>query len=292
MARVGFVGLGDMGLGMASNLVAAGFPVVAHDLRRERLDAFAETGGSRSSSLSELAACADVVVVMVFDGEQALAVVEALAPRLAPGSAIVLTATVMPAEARSAAATAAAGGIGFVDSPVTGGQSGARAGTLTLMAAAPAAVLEQCRPVMAAMSGAIFHVGEEPGTGQAVKAALQAAQGPIYAGLFEAVVLARKSGVPLSVLADVLRASVVGSTIIDNALAFIEARRFVGTGARIATMEKDLRIAMELARAVGAPMFAAAAARQLFAAGLSAFPEADNWTIVRLLERLAAMDAD
>lgn len=287
MDKIGFVGLGDMGMGMARNLLKNGFEVTGFDLRKERLETLAADGGRAAPDLQALGAGVDAVFMMVLNGAQAIAVSEEVAPHLKKGGTLVVTATIKPSEVREVAAIAERHGLTTIDSPVSGGQAGANGGTLTLMTAAAADVLEKRRAALEAVSGSIFHVGEEIGMGQATKAALQAVVGTTYAGLFEALVLGAKAGVSAKVLNDVLGASVIGSPMVKNALRFVMERRFKGTGAQIGTMYKDLGITMAMAREVGTPMFGTAAAYELFQAGISMYPDEDNWTIVKVLEGIA-----
>mgnify|MGYP006418989365 FL=1 len=289
MKRVGIVGLGDMGIAMAKNIRAAGFSLTGYDLRAERLALLADLGGEPADSPQAVGAGSDSVFVMVLNGDQAREVVgeNGLLTGMAQGGAIIMSATIHPSEAREIGATAEAAGVEFIDTPVSGGKSGAEAGTLTMMTAARADVLEANRPVLEAVGEQIFHVGEEIGVGQTVKAALQAFIGASFAGIFESLVLGAKAGVPGETLYEVFSASGVGSALFRNCAKLIMDREFVGTGSHIGTMYKDLSISMALGKETGVPLFTTAAAFELFRAGMSKFPAEDNWSIVKLLEDIA-----
>ena len=287
---VGVVGLGDMGLGIAKNVLAAGFPLVGFDLREERLTAVESAGGRRATNCAELAKACDAVFVMVLNGTQVRDVVignDGLLAGLAPGKTVIVSATIMPAEVRVLEAPLAEKGVHLIDTPVSGGKSGAEGGSLTLMTAAKADVLEANRDVLDAISKVVFHVGEEIGQGQTVKAALQAFIGVTFAAIFESLVLGHKAGVKGETLFNVFRSSLVGSPLFENCARLIMDRRFKGTGSHIGTMYKDLGITMSLAREAGAAMFTTSAAYELFQAGISRFPDEDNWSIVKLLEEIA-----
>ena len=129
----------------------------------------AAQGGVAVSSLAALSD-ADAVFVMVMTGAQAMDVVGELKDTLSPGATIIVSATIQPAEMRAVGDVVAGTGLRLIDSPVSGGQFGADAGTLTLMVAAEKAVFEENREVLDAVGGSIFHVGEEIGMGQTVKA--------------------------------------------------------------------------------------------------------------------------
>ena len=203
---------------------------------------------------------------------------------------MLLTATIKPAEARELAGGLDGTGIVLIDSPVSGGFPGAQSGTLTMMAAGPERALAEYRPLMAAVSKTIHHVGEQPGMGQTVKACLQSLIGSVYGATFEAAVLAARAGVKGQVLHDVFSTSAAGSPIVGTALANIIERRFEGTGSHIDTMHKDLTIALDLARELGVPLFTAATAMQLFQAGRTKHPGGDNWVVTRVLEAIVGAE--
>ncbi len=285
--QVAVVGLGNMGLGMAKNLLAAGFAVRGCDLRGERVQLLRELGGEAADDLSQLADC-QIVFVMVMSGQQALDVVAGaggLHESLAAGATIIITATIEPTQIRAAAAALAGSGIELIDSPVSGGQFGAEAGTLTMMAAGKPDVLARCRPALEAVGGQVFQVGEEVGMGQVVKAALQAYIGVSFVGIFESLALGARAGIPGQTLYEVFSSTHVGNTpFFKNCAQLILDRQFADTGSHIGTMVKDLGISMQLARENGLPLFATSAAQQLFQAGISLHPDGDNWSIVQFLE--------
>ncbi|MGF1475280.1 MAG: NAD(P)-dependent oxidoreductase [Geminicoccaceae bacterium] len=287
MTRAGVIGLGDMGSGLAKNLIANGFETWGFDVSEARMAAFGEIGGRRTENPAAVGERANAVYVMVMNGDQANEVIhgqEGLARTLKPGSVILLTATIKASEARAIAEGLAGTGIDLIDSPVSGGFPGAQGGTLTMMAAAPKELLESWRPVMAAVSETIHHVGYEPGMGQTVKACLQSLIGSIFSATFEASVLAAKAGVSGQVLYDVFSTSGAGCGITNTALKNIVDRQFVGTGSHIATMYKDLTISLDLARELGVPLFTAATAMQLFQAGKTKHPDGDNWVVTKVIE--------
>ena len=249
-------------------------------------------GGLRKA-WREVGEHSDAVFIMVMNGQQVLEVMtgnDGLLKSLTPGATIILTATVEPDDARAAARVLEETGIDIIDAPVTGGKSGADKGTLTLMAAAPKAVFEDNLPLMKAIGEKIFHVGEEAGMGQTVKASLQAFIGATFTAIFEFLVLGSKSGISGQVLYDVFSASFVGSPLFRDCAELIMDRKFENTGSHIATMYKDLGISMNLARENGVSMFTVAAAYELFQAGIAMYPEGDNWSIVKLLEEIAGTE--
>jgi 3-hydroxyisobutyrate dehydrogenase-like beta-hydroxyacid dehydrogenase len=290
MKNVGIVGLGDMGLGMAKNILAGGFPLSGFDLRDARLAKLKEAGGTPAASARHVGEASDVAFVMVLNGdqvEQAVLGPDGLLDGMSPGNTIVVSATINPAEVRELVRPLAEKGVNLVDSPVSGGKSGAEEGALTLMTAAKADVLEENRAVLDAVSKVVFHVGEEIGQGQTVKAALQALIGTTFAAIFESLVLGSAAGVKGQTLYEVFGSSGVSSPLFKGCAKLIMERKFKDTGSQITTMYKDLGITMNMARQTGAAMFTTSAAYELFQSGISMYPDEDNWSVVKLLEQIA-----
>jgi len=291
--RAGVIGLGDMGSGLAKNLIKNGFPTAGHDLLDHRMKAFVELGGAAANNAAEVAQDADAVFIMVMNGDEVNDVVfgeQGLVSTLRKGAAIILSATIKPAEAKALGQALEGTQIHLIDSPVSGGFPGAQNGTLTLMSAAPQSVMDEFKPVMEAVSASIHHVGTEPGAGQTVKACLQSLIGSIFSATFEASVLAAKAGVSGEVLYNVFSSSSAGSVVTNTSLENIIDRKFEGTGSHISTMHKDLTISMALAQDLGVPMHTAAAAMQLFHAGKTKYPDGDNWVVTRVIEEIVGAE--
>jgi 3-hydroxyisobutyrate dehydrogenase-like beta-hydroxyacid dehydrogenase len=282
-----------MGMGMARNIIKEGFPLVGYDLRDARLAELEEVGGTRATSCREVGESSDAVFVMVLNGdqvEQAIFGQDGLTEGLKPGATIIVSATIHPSEVKLLVTPLSEMGIHLIDTPVSGGKSGAEDGALTLMAAAKPEVLEENREVLDAVSKVVFHVGEEIGQGQTVKAALQALIGTTFAAIFESLVLGASAGVKGETMFEVFGSSGVSSPLFKGCSKLIMDRKFKDTGSQIATMYKDLGITMNMAKETGAAMFATAAAYELFRSGISLFPDEDNWSIVKLLEQIAGTE--
>ena len=183
MKKVGVIGLGNMGMGMAKNLIKSGFSVIGFDLDDKRLRKLKENGGSTATSTVQVGEETNAVFVMGMNGEQVKAVVADLATGLKDRGTIILTATITPEEAREAYSIADLEGVAMIDSPVSGGMDGAHNGTLTLMTAGKKSVFNDCIKILEAVSSNIFHVGEEIGEGQTVKASLQAFIGASFTAI-------------------------------------------------------------------------------------------------------------
>ena len=286
--KAGVIGLGDMGSGLAKNLMTNGFDVTGLDLDPDRMAAFVASGGKPAKSAAEVGANADAVFVMVMNGDQVKGVVlgDGLVSTMAAGSAVILSATIKPREARELGVALEGTGLHLIDTPVSGGFPGAQGGTLTMMAAAPGDVLDQFAPVMEAVSANIHRVGEKPGDGQTVKACLQSLIGAQFSATFEAAAMAAKAGVPGQVILDVFSTSSAGCGVVNNALEKIIDRQFEGTGSHINTMHKDLTISMGLGEDLGVPLHTAAAAMQIFHAGKTRYPNGDNWICTQVMEEI------
>ena len=293
MKKVGVIGLGDMGSGLAKNLIQNGFQTTGFDLSADRMKAFVSMGGMAASTPSEVGENSDAVFIMVMNGDQVKSVLlgdQGLLATLPEGAAIMLTATIKPREAREIAELVADKKVHLIDTPVSGGFPGAQNGTLTMMASAPNKVLEEFAPVMEAVSANIHHVGVEPGMGQTTKACLQTLIGSIFSATFEASVLAAKAGVSGEVLFNVFSTSSAGCGCANTALENIIDRKFEKTGSHINTMHKDLTIALDMAEEMQVPMLTASSAMQIFHAGKSKYPDGDNWVCTRVIEEIVGAE--
>src|SRR6056297_233606 len=188
MKKIGIIGLGDMGIGLSRNILKAGFELNGFDLRSERRDLLKDLGGTPCGSISEVCQNSDVVMVMVMNGTQVQSVVldsGGLMEAMPTGSYIIVSSTIKPSEIRVLVEPLKKKGIHLIDSPVSGGKSGAEKGTLTMMAATSEENLNAQRDLLQAVGKDIYHVGTEAGQGQTVKGALQALIGSSFTAIFE-----------------------------------------------------------------------------------------------------------
>ncbi len=265
LRTVAFVGLGSMGQPMAANLLAKQFAVRGFDNRPDAVAALAQAGGAGCASAAEAAAGADALVLMVVNAAQAGDVLDAALDRLAPDAVVILMATCAPAAAAALAARVQASGRRFVDAPVSGGIAGATGGTLTIMAAADADTFAAAKPLLAALGTKLFHVGTEPGQGAAVKTVNQLLCGVHIAVAAEAFALARKAGVDLDVLLEIMGGSAASSWMLrDRGPRMLEADPAVASAVDI--FVKDLGLVLDAGRDARAALPLAAVAHQLFLA--------------------------
>lgn len=293
MKTIGFIGLGDMGIGMAKNLLKSGYTVKGFDLREDRLKNFTTAGGIPVNSCAEAGDNVDAAFVMVVNAKQVKSVVlgeDGLLKKMKPGSVIIITATIGQKDIIDVEVSVREKGIKMVDCCVSGGRYGSAAGTLTLMIAAEGKVFEECQDLFNVIGKDINHVSEEIGMGQVVKSCLQAFIGVTYAGIFETFALGAKAGVNPEMLYDVISTTGVGGSLFRNYAKLIMERKFKDTGSHIGTMFKDLGITMDLAKELGVPMFATGLAEQIFQAGISSFPDEDVQSIIKIFERITGAE--
>jgi 3-hydroxyisobutyrate dehydrogenase len=267
MTRIGFVGLGAMGMPMAKHLAASQVPVVAYDIRPAAVEAFAKEAGKGAKTAAEALAGAEVAIIMVVNADQARQVlfVDKALDGMAPGGTVILMATCAPRAVEEIAGAVAATGRRFVDGPVSGGVAGATSGTLTVMAAADKATFEAVKPVLSAMGDKVFHVGEKPGLGATAKAINQLLCGVHIVVAAEALSLAEKIGFDTRTAFDIVSGSAASSWMLrDRGPRMMQAEPAVTSAIDI--FVKDLGIVLAAGHDAGAALPVAAVAHQLFVA--------------------------
>jgi 3-hydroxyisobutyrate dehydrogenase len=293
--RVAFVGLGAMGLPMATNIARAGFAITGFDPRQERVQALVQAGGKEATSAHEAAQGADVALVIPLDAAQVRQAVldpGGVLDGLAPSGTVVAMATIGVPAVREIAQAVQSRGFSFVDAPVTGGAQGAQAGALTIIAAAPDAVLQRVRPVLEPMSRVVHHVGTEPGQGQFVKMMNQLLVGVHIVASSEVAAICAAAGFDLQRVYDVLcdgfgRSEVfaarVGSVLEGN----------LETGGSLDIFLKDLPLALDSAAELNVPAFTLASALQVVRlAARSLAPGADDAALIAWAMNVASAGTD
>jgi len=292
--RVGFIGLGIMGGPMAANLLRAGFSLTVYNRTRSKAEALLKAGAVASRSPEELASLSDVVIAMVTDGpdvEQVLFGPEGAAKGMRRGSVFVDMGTNSPDYARSFASRLRELGADFLDAPVTGGDVGARSGTLTIMVGGEREVFERVRPVFDAMGKTVVYAGPA-GSGQALKLANQVGVGLGMLALVEAMALAKKEGVPQEALFQVLSTGGASSFTVQAYMPRL-MRGDMEPGFKAAHLKKDLKHAIDAAHAEGVALPGTALTLQLYnalcAAGMG---EKGTQSLAALYETLMGLRQD
>ncbi|RKU31612.1 dehydrogenase [Candidatus Poribacteria bacterium] len=292
MAKVGLIGVGNMGMGMAKNILMSGHELTVYDLRTEPLIELSQLGAQVAATPKEVGKSADYIFIMVLNIDQVKALLLAdngLIEGLGIGDTVICTATIGRSQVIEVSELLEEKGIHLVDSPVSGGAPGAANGTLTMMVATDKKIYDTTLPILEAVGKDIYHVGEEIGMGQTVKSALAVLIGCSYAGIFESLTLAVKAGVKPEILREVVSTSVVGNFLFKDTTENILERNFKGQS-NIGTMYKDLSLAKSMASDCGVPLFATGSAFELFQAGKAVNPDEDNWTIIKILENIAGIE--
>lgn len=263
--RCGFIGLGIMGGPMAANIRKAGFPLTVWNRTAARTEPLLAAGASPAASPADVARTSDIVLSCVTDSAD----VEAVA--LGPGGIIEGThegllyvdcSTIAPATARHVAARLGERGVWMLDAPVSGGDVGAKAGTLAIMVGGREEDFERALPVLQAMGKTIVHVGPV-GAGQVVKLCNQVAGGLNLLAMAEAIALARKAGVDPAKMLEVVSAGAAGSWMLANLGPRVLRDDFT-PGFMVELMQKDLRLVLDEAAATATPLPGTALVQQLF----------------------------
>ncbi|MFA7270084.1 MAG: NAD(P)-dependent oxidoreductase [Sterolibacterium sp.] len=287
--QVGFIGLGLMGRPMALHLARAGHSLHLWARRPAALEPFKQTTARMHPSPAAVAQHAEIVITMVADAPDVTAVVlgeDGIVAGARPGLIVVDMSTIAPAAARDIGARLAGKGIEFLDAPVSGGEAGAIAATLTIMVGGRQATFERVLPLFERLGKSVTHIGET-GAGQVAKACNQILTGVGVAALAEAFNFARKSGVDAARVREALLGGFASSRILENHGQRMLERNFK-PGFKAWMHQKDLRIVMEEAHKLGLMLPTAAATAQMLNAMIgSGLGEQDSIAMLQLLERMS-----
>ena len=291
MLKVGYIGLGLMGKSMARNILKAGFPLVVHNRSRAAVDELAAEGATPASSPSKVASQVDVIFTNLPDTpdvEQVALGENGIMEGAHAGLIFVDNSTIKPGAARAIASKLAEKGVASLDAPVSGGDIGAKNGTLTIMVGGDAAALEKVMPIFQAIGKTITHVGEA-GAGQVTKACNQIMVAAQMVAMGELLVFAKKAGVDPQKVVEAIKAGAAQCWSLDvKTPRLFEGNREPGFKAYM--QAKDLNIVMESAREFGIPLPGTAENTQLFNAMLQmGMAELDNSAVIGVIEKLAGV---
>jgi 3-hydroxyisobutyrate dehydrogenase len=290
--RLGLIGLGIMGKPMARNLIKAGYSLTVYSRKQEAVAALIADGAQGASSSCEVAERSDVVITIVTDTPDVQQVVLGSGGALSglrPGAIIIDMSTISPTATRELAATCSAKGIHFLDAPVSGGEGGAIAGTLSIMVGGEADTFNACLPIFQAMGKNIIHVGPS-GSGQLVKLCNQIAVAVTNMAMSEALIFAAKAGVNLEKMHQAISGGAAGSWQLTNLGPRIFQRDFA-PGFMVKLQQKDLRLVLQEADHLQLALPATGLVHNLFNA-LESTGAGDEGTqaLVKVLERLAGVE--
>ncbi len=289
--KVGFIGLGSMGKAMAINVLKAGFPLTVYDIRGEPLAEMEKMGAKVAKSVKETATGNDTVVVMVLNYPQTKEVVlppDGVLAGMQKGSTLIITSTISPLEIAEIEKVASQVGVNMIDSPVSGGHGRAVDGTLVLMAGAEKTVFKDNEDILNAMGKYIYHTGGV-GKGETVKMINQLMVGVNQVATAEALVLAKKLGMDLKVLHEIISNSVGDSAVWRMFGPRMIDGDFEPRGS-VNTMTKDSRSIVQTSVAVGAPILISSIPYQIFRLAESrGLGERDIASIVTIFEEYAGI---
>ena len=289
--HLGFIGLGKMGVPMASRLIAAGYQLTVYDIRKESVDALLAKGATAAASPAAVASAVETVLLSLPD--------PAIVRKVALGADGVIAgsrvrtmldlSTTGAGAAREIAAALAARGIAGVDAPVSGGVGGAVNGTLAVMVACPKALFDALEPMLKQI-GKVFFIGERPGMGQTMKLANNFLSATAMAATSEAIAFGVKAGIDPATMVDVINAGSGRNTASETKFPKAILPRSFDFGFTTYLMHKDVKLCIEEAIAAGVAMPVANVVRDQWQRTLDEFGgDSDFTNIARMVERAAGV---
>jgi 3-hydroxyisobutyrate dehydrogenase len=283
--RVGLIGLGAMGAGMAASLRRTGFAPHVFDIRPGVAQAFAQDGGTVCASVAELAAACDVVVSVVVNAQQTEDVLfgaGGAAAAMKPGSVFVMCSTVDPNVSIAFEQRLQALGLLYLDAPISGGAAKAASGQMTMMTAGIPAAYERCGAALDAMAAQVYRLGNRAGAGSKVKIINQLLAGVHIAAAAEAMALGLREGVDAAALYEVITHSAGNSWMFENRMAHVLAADYTPLSA-VDIFVKDLGLVLDTARATKFPLPLASTAHQMFMqASTAGFGREDDSAVIKI----------
>jgi 3-hydroxyisobutyrate dehydrogenase len=291
--KVGVIGLGSMGLGVARTLLAKGFEVHACDVRAEVVQAFAKEGGVAAAGPAALGAAVPIAITLVVNADQTEQVLfgpDGAASKLVPGAVVIASATVAPEYAIDLGKRLAARGILMIDAPVSGGAARAAKGEMTIMASGVPEAFDKAQAVLDAIATKVYRLGDEPGPGSKVKMINQLLAGVHIAAACEAMALGIKAGVDPRTLYEVISNSAGASWMFQNRVPHILDGDYTPLSA-VNIFVKDLGIVLDSARKMTFPLPITASAHQLYlAAAAHGHGLEDDAAVVKVFQALTGIE--
>ncbi len=294
--RIGFIGLGAMGLPMTRHLIAAGHDVTVASRSRPPVDAAIAAGAREGSDPRHVVAASEVTLLCVPDSPDVVTVVDDVLEAVEPGKILVDTSTIDPEIERAQHTRVCAAGGGYLDAPLSGGTTGAERGTLTVMVGGDAATLDRARPAIEPFARLIVHAGG-PGDGQVTKLCNQMVYAAQMLAVAEAATLAAKQGIDLAMLYDVLSNSTGDCTALRTRLPFEGARPDTPAsndwkpGFMTALMLKDVELVLRACGAAAVPATSAAAVHPALQEAVNAgYGREDFSSLGKIIRRQAGLE--
>lgn len=284
--KIGVIGLGRMGFGIAKNLMHRGYEVTGYDISCGARERFGEIGGRTAESCAQAARDVDALILTVFDGDQVEDVLfkEGAADAMREGSQVIVMASVGKKAVEAVAPRLAEKGIDLVDAPMKGSAKDAGCGNLYIMAAAAPEAFKKAESLLNSMGSVVRMVGDQPGMGQMVKTCVQTFFCLACEGACEILALAKATGLDEKTVYDVLASTGAASEVFKTTAKFIGSRCFRGTGNPISILRKDLAVAVELTKECGLSVPAVCGTAANIREASDRYPDDDIWAAVRPVE--------
>lgn len=291
--KVCVVGLGSMGMGVATSLLRGGFETIGCDVSEDAMARFVASGGRAIGNPAEAARDADVVITVVVNAAQTEAVLfgdEGAAPAMMKGGVVLSFATMGPDMASGLEERVEALGLGYIDAPISGGAGRAAAGELTIMGSGRPEAFDKVRPVLDAIAQKVYELGDRAGIGASFKIVNQLLAGVHIAAACEAITFAKALGLDIAKVYEVITASAGNSWMFENRVPHILEGDYAPRSA-IDIFTKDLGIVSDIGRNLKFPLSIASTALQMFimtsAAGMG---RDDDASVARLLAQVTGLD--
>ncbi len=283
--KLGLVGLGAMGRGMAASLRRAGFDVHVCDVRAEAAEAFAAEGGTACATPADLARHCEVIISVVVNAEQTEQLLfgeHGCAAAMQPGSVFVMCSTVDPRWSARLGERLSHQDVVYLDAPISGGAARAAQGEITMMTAGSPAAYAKCDAALQAMAAKVYKLGDQPGAGSKVKIINQLLAGVHIAAAAEAMALGLREGVSADALYEVITHSAGNSWMFENRMAHVLAGDYTPLSA-VDIFVKDLGLVLDTARASKFPLPLSATAHQMFMqASTAGFAKEDDSAVIKI----------
>jgi 2-hydroxy-3-oxopropionate reductase len=287
--KIGFIGLGIMGKPMARNLMEAGYELTVYNRSREKVDELAQEGAEAAGSPREVAEQSGIIITMLPDSPEVREIVageDGVFEGIKEGSLLIDMSTISPVATEELAAAAGDKGVGMLDAPVSGGETGAIDGALSIMVGGSEEDFERARPIFDILGQTVVRVGEA-GAGQVVKACNQIVVALVIEAVSEALVLGSKAGVDPEKIIEVLSGGLAGSKVMEAKKSFFLEHDFE-PGFRVELHHKDLGIALAAGREYGVALPVTALVSQMLEAlKAKGSGDRDHSAILTLIEDLA-----
>lgn len=289
------VGLGSMGMGVARSCIAAGLQTAGVDLDLEKCKALVEAGAVDAGAVCKDAENLDALVLLVVNAKQCKAVLfgeNGFANRMKPGAAVMVSSTISAADAKEIASGLEQKGLLVLDAPVSGGAAKANTGDITVMAAGKKEAFDRLKPVLDAVAGKVYNIGEEIGLGATVKIIHQLLAGVHIAAGAEAMALAARANIPLDVMYDVVTHAAGNSWMFENRMKHVVDGDYTAKSA-VDIFVKDLRLVSETGLALNFPLPLASTAYTMFAnASNAGFGKLDDSAVIKTFSGVKLPEKD